>query len=162
MPLLIDGHNLIGQMRDISLADPDDEEQLLQRLAAYRRRRRRQITVVFDAGEYGGLPGGREPHLAGIRVLYARRGQRADDVICRLVRQSRDRRGCLVVTSDRAVAAEVRALGGDVISSQDFARELAATPGQAPLPDKERPLSEGEVEEWLKMFSRRRKKPRPR
>ncbi len=159
MPILIDGHNLIGQMKDISLTDPDDEEQLLERLAVYQRRRRSQITVVFDAGSHGGAPGRHELHASGIRVLYARPGQRADDILCRLVRQASDRRGCLVVTSDRAVAAEVRHLGGSIISSQDFARELAPAPKQTRPCDKERPPSPAEVDDWLKVFSGRRKKP---
>ncbi len=160
MPMLIDGHNLIGQMHGISLSDPDDEEQLLERLAVYQRRRHMQITVVFDAGAHGGLPGRPEPSRAGIGVLYARPGQRADDVICRLVRRASDRRGILVVTSDRAVQDEVRHLGATVIAAQEFARQLAA-PKAKPPRDKERPPSPGEVDEWLRIFSERRKRPRP-
>ncbi len=36
MPILIDGHNLIGRMPALSLADPDDERQLLALLLSYR------------------------------------------------------------------------------------------------------------------------------
>jgi len=35
MPLLIDGHNLIGQIPDISLSDPDDEAKLVLLLRRY-------------------------------------------------------------------------------------------------------------------------------
>ena len=38
MPILIDGHNLIGRMSTLTLADPDDEWQLVALLLAYRRR----------------------------------------------------------------------------------------------------------------------------
>ena len=55
MPLLIDGHNLIGQMPDIDLADPDEESKLVHRLKRYCRQHNRRATVVFDAG----LPGGK-------------------------------------------------------------------------------------------------------
>ena len=56
MPILIDGHNLIGQMSDLSLADPDDEAKLLQRLRGYRNVANQPITVVFDSGSHYSLP----------------------------------------------------------------------------------------------------------
>lgn len=155
MPLLIDGHNLIGQIKDLSLSDPDDEEQLLERLAVYQRRRHSPITVVFDPGSHGG-PAASVEH-SGIHVLYARSGQKADDVICRLVRQARDRQGCVVVSSDRAIQAEVRRLGATVVSAQEFARQLTALPRPKTPSQKERPPSPAEVEAWLKIFSRRSK-----
>lgn len=158
MPILIDGHNLIGQMKTISLADPDDEEQLIERLVTYQRRRRRKITVVFDAGAHVGPSSEYEQRTAGVRIIYARPGQRADDVICRIVRDSSDRRGWLVVSSDRAVQAEVRYLGASIIAADQFARELAIPRLQAPQ-EEERSLSPSEVDEWLRIFARR-KKPR--
>ena len=54
MPILIDGHNLIGRLPDLRLDDPDDEAKLVLRLRAYAARTRKRITVVFDQG----LPGG--------------------------------------------------------------------------------------------------------
>ena len=155
MPLLIDGHYLIGQMKSLSLADPDDEEQLVERLSVYQRRRRSQLIVVFDSGPGAcPLPGAGEAQ-AGLRVLFARPGQRADDVIIRLVGQERNRRACTVVTSDRAVQAAVRHLGATVISAQEFARQLEAAPApKAPMGPKERPPSPAEVEQWLEIFKR--------
>jgi predicted RNA-binding protein with PIN domain len=162
MPLVIDGHNLIGQMTDLSLSDPDDEQKLVERLAAYRRRRRTAITVVFDPGPHGAPAAGPERRRPGIRILFAQPGQRADDVICRLVRRARDRQGVLVVTSDRAVRDEVRRLGARVVSAQKFARELAEPrPGEpGPSDRKEQPLSPSEVEAWLRVFAKRREPPR--
>ncbi len=160
MPLLIDGHNLIGQMKDLSLADPDDESQLLQRLAAYRHRHRVEITVVFDPSPGGGIGLEQEERRAGIRVIYARPGQRADEVICRLVRRDRNPRGLTVISSDRAVQAEVRYHGARVIPAHEFARRLR--PPRRPLPrSKEQPPSPTEVEAWLQIFAKRRKPPAP-
>jgi len=56
MPILIDGHNLIGRMPVLSLADPDDERQLVTLLLAYRARTKKAVTVVFDPGEVFALP----------------------------------------------------------------------------------------------------------
>jgi hypothetical protein len=35
MPYLIDAHNLIGQLEDLSLSDPNDEAILVTRLKAF-------------------------------------------------------------------------------------------------------------------------------
>ena len=63
MPLLIDGHNLIGrgQLPGLRLDDPDDEAKLVTRLRAYCARARKRATVVFDRG----LPGGRHSNQRG-------------------------------------------------------------------------------------------------
>ncbi len=50
MILLIDGHNLIGAMPDIELADPDDEWQLVLRVRTYCAAKRVTATIVFDSG----------------------------------------------------------------------------------------------------------------
>ena len=61
MPLLIDGHNLIGRLPDLRLDDPQDEAKLVARLRVYHARTGKRVTVVFDRG----LPGGRSRELSG-------------------------------------------------------------------------------------------------
>ncbi|MCG8348305.1 MAG: hypothetical protein MI924_11065, partial [Chloroflexales bacterium] len=54
MPVLVDGHNLIGQLPNLNLADHDDEAQLVMLLRHYTTRKRgRRVVVVFDHGVYG-------------------------------------------------------------------------------------------------------------
>ena len=43
MPILIDGHNLIGQMPGLSLEDPHDEEMLVTLLRSYRARTGKEV-----------------------------------------------------------------------------------------------------------------------
>lgn len=149
MPLLIDGHNLIGQLATLSLQDPDDEEALLRMLITYRARTGRSITVVFDPGSGSALPSTRQ--RGGIKVVFASHNSTADAVIIRRVRHSRDRRGWLVVTSDRDLATSVSDMGARVQSASDFAKELEAPTGT--MPDwRERPLSPDEVDAWLAVF----------
>jgi len=153
VPLLIDGHNLIGsgQLPGISLADENDELKLVRLLRRYRSRVRSDITVVFD----GGVPGGRSRGLSGggVEVVFApRRRQRADDVIAARVRRAANPRGITVVTSDHNLADTVRSHGAGVVPSAEFADRLLA-----PLPSPQRlreepPLSSQEVEEWLGFF----------
>lgn len=149
MPVLIDGHNLIGQMPGISLEDPDDEEQLVRALISWRARTGRKVTVVFDPGGSFALAESRR--VSGVEVVFASHGSSADAVIVRRVRRSRNPRGWLVVTSDQGVAATVSGLGARVQDAASFAAQLEAP--EAGEPDwKGSPPSSEEVEDWLALF----------
>ncbi|QLQ06054.1 MAG: hypothetical protein HZY76_08320 [Anaerolineae bacterium] len=62
MTLLIDGHNLIGVLPGIDLADPDDEVQLIHRLQAYHGASGRRMIVFFDSGD---MPGAEDRSTRG-------------------------------------------------------------------------------------------------
>ena len=156
MPLLIDGHNLIGRLPDLRLDDPDDEAKLVARLRPYCARTRKHITVVFDRG----LPGGRSWELSGggVEVVFAATGHTADGILCERVRQARDPRGLTIVTSDREVIAVARARGARVVRSEEFAAQLGVE-AKAKIEAKVEAevktdvrLSAQEVEEWLRVF----------
>ncbi|HIE37784.1 MAG TPA: hypothetical protein EYH30_11560 [Anaerolineales bacterium] len=153
MPLLIDGHNLIGRMPDLCLDDPDDEAELVRRVRRYCWRRRRRATIVFDAG----LPGGPAPHLSGgpVQVIFAPAGSDADTILLRHIRRARDPRGLVVVSSDGAVRRAARERGARAVPSKDFAVELTGAP-TADQPPPEKPEQAGDVEEWLRLFGRGR------
>ncbi|WP_298818298.1 NYN domain-containing protein [Chloroflexus sp.] len=153
MPILIDGHNLIGQLPDIDLSDPDDEAKLVAKLRRYAARKRgRRIVVIFDGGVYGhpqNLNG------YGVEVRFVKPPRDADQELIRQIRTIRRCEEWQVVSSDRAVAGEAQARGIRVIPAQEFARRLQ----QLDQPrinanDKraDRPLSKAEVEEWLRFF----------
>jgi predicted RNA-binding protein with PIN domain len=153
MPILVDGHNLIGQIPTIDMADPDDEAQLVMLLRRYAGRRRgRKIVVVFDGGVYG-----HPDNLNGymVEAHFARSPKDADSELIRRIRQVKRSDEWVVVSSDRAVAGEAHARGLQVLSSQEFARRLAALDmPRASLRDKrnDRPLSRAEIEEWMRVF----------
>ena len=151
MPILIDGHNLIGKLPDIHLDDPDDETKLVVRLRTYCARANKRVTVVFDHG----LPGGRSWELSGggVEVVFAPSSRTADGILCERVRRARDPRGLTVITSDRQVIAAVQAQGARVMRSEKFAVQLN-TPRMVETIETERDvnLSADEVDEWLKLF----------
>lgn len=153
MPLLIDGHNLIGQLSDIDLADPNDETKLLGRLQSYHRLTREPITVVFDPGDVQGV--GRPRPTAGVTVIYAVRGEDADAVLIRRIERDRAPRRLTVVSSDRRVIGVAQANGAIVVKAPDFARTLAErlnpTPQVAPSDDKPTTTSE-DVDYWMGIF----------
>ena len=149
MPLLIDGHNLIGRLPDLRLDDPDDEAKLVARLRTYCARTRKWATVVFDCG----LPGGRSHALSGgrVEVVFAPTGHSADGILRERVRRARDPRGLTVITSDRQVIAAAQAGGARVMRAEEFAAQLS-TERAVDAGEKDVRLSAAEVEEWLRVF----------
>lgn len=152
MPILIDGHNLIGQLPILSLEDPDDEEKLVRLLASYRARTGKAITVVFDPGGAYALPGSRRH--GGVEVVFAPHGRSADSVIARRVRRSRNPQEWQVVTSDRKLTEAVTRQGARVLRAEDYAAELEL-PAEVEPDRKELPPSPDEVESWLALFGDR-------
>lgn len=123
--LIIDGYNLLGVRGEMAgVAGGGGEaarERLLRELAAYRQRKGHPITVVFD-GWRQGPDSERREHRAGLQVVFSRQGERADQVIQRLV----DDFGpdCAVVSSDREVADFARARGALTIGAGEFDGKL--------------------------------------
>jgi len=116
--LIIDGYNLIGiQHRDLR----NKREELIQQLIAYKKLKGHDITVVFDGWKTGSH---REEDAVtgGIRVIYSRLGDRADDVIRKII--SQERKEWIVITSDRAIAAHAWTEGSVPVSSDDFRQRL--------------------------------------
>jgi predicted RNA-binding protein with PIN domain len=85
-----------------------------------------------------------------VEVVFAAAGRSADGILRARIRRSRNPRGLIVVTSDRAIIATARTRGARVIRSEKFAARLSA-----PRPifaGRDVQLSTEEVEEWLKVF----------
>jgi predicted RNA-binding protein with PIN domain len=158
MPLLVDGHNLIGQVPGLSLADADDEAQLVLLLRRYSTAKRgRQVIVVFDRGVYGHP---QQLNGYGITCYFARSPQDADAELIKRLRAIQRPREWTLVTSDQAIVRVAAERGVRVIGAHEFARQLQA--GQirtAAAPEEKRDvrLSDAEVEEWLEFF---RKQPK--
>jgi predicted RNA-binding protein with PIN domain len=135
MGYLIDGHNLIGVLPDIHLADPDDEARLLHRLRAFRAQAGAgPMIVFFDSGPGAGdtsslIAGsgpGRQAAASGpaVTARFAEPGQTADDAIVAYLRGSTEPGQYAVVTDDLELTWRVQALGASVIRARDFAARL--------------------------------------
>ena len=150
MPLLIDGHNLIGQLPGLHLDDPDDEAKLVAQLRTYCAREGKRATVVFDHG----LPGGWSESLSGggLRVIFASAGRSADGILRERIRETRDPRGLMVVSSDREVIAAAKAKRVRVMQAEVFAARLDLPPEFTDASDDGAQLSSEEVDEWLQVF----------
>jgi len=81
-----------------------------------------EVTVVFDGAErVHGLP----PTPRGVRVLFSRKGETADELIRRLVRAEPAGRPLVVISSDREVADGVRRHGAYPLGSDALLRRLS-------------------------------------
>src|SRR5579863_530033 len=153
MQLLVDGHNLIGQMRDIHLDDPHDEARLATRLKQYCMRYRHHCTVIFDNGLPGGLS---RLSNSYVTVIFAPHGVTADRLLIRRIRSLIGTTGIAVVSSDRAIVREAERRGVQIIRSHDFAASLV-TPTRSAHDedagaDTNPVITAAEVAYWLEQF----------
>jgi predicted RNA-binding protein with PIN domain len=121
MHIIIDGYNLIRQSDALRRYERSSLEEgrkaLLRFMVLYRRHKGHKVTVVFDGWE-GGPAEEERDRQEGIDIIYSRRGEKADDVIKRMVQKIGEE--IVVVTSDRDIADFVSRRGGTAISSQEF------------------------------------------
>ena len=119
--LIIDGYNVTKRgYGELSLEQQRDR--LVNRLGGLAAQTGAEITVVFDGAErVVGLP----PPPRGVRVLFSRKGETADDLIRSLVRAEPPGRALVVVSSDREVADGVRRHGAYPVAADALLRRLA-------------------------------------
>jgi uncharacterized protein len=141
MHIIVDGYNLIRQSDTFrhyerkSLAE--GRNALIRSLAAYRKLRGHRITVVFDGWE-GGSPREERDRAGGVEIIYSRLGEKADEVIKRLLAKGDEE--ILAVTSDREIVNFAARRGKTAIASAAFASLLdgiVAGPVSGGLPETE-------------------------
>ncbi len=151
MPYLIDGHNLIAQIADISLDDPNDEARLLLRLRSFCARTGRKVFVYFDRR----APGAQDPPSAGgLSVHFVKTPRTADDaILAHLRRLGREAHNWTVVSSDREIQQVAKHAGARILTGSDFARLLAPSENVAEESEKPAPpSSKEEVANWERLF----------
>lgn len=144
MHIIVDGYNLIRQSDVLRGHERQSLEAgrkaLIRGLAQYKRLRGHRITVVFDGWE-GGSPLEERDLAGGVAIIYSRLGEKADEVIKRLVAAGSEE--ILVVTSDREIATFAARRGKGTIASPEFAARLDRI-AAGPLSDADAP---GEAQE---------------
>ncbi len=151
MPYLIDGHNLIPKL-GLRLDSMDDEMALVAILQEFCRQERKQVDVYFDGAP---TPQAGIRKLGAITAHFVRLGTTADDAIrARLKTLGKSAKNWIVVSSDRQVQAEAKAVRAEVVSSDSFASQLKQTRSSAPKVSKDRKLSDAEVDEWMRLFQK--------
>ncbi len=123
--LIIDGYNLLHADRILPQLSPielqRERDHLVAQLSAYRCIKSIDITVVFD-GWQGGWPTEKRERKKGIELVFSKLGERADDVIKRLVREKGT--GVTVISSDRELSRFAEKLAVAAVSSAQFKERM--------------------------------------
>ncbi|MEV4534837.1 NYN domain-containing protein [Asanoa sp. NPDC049518] len=119
--LVVDGYNVTKRgYGEMSLEQ--QRKRLITGLGGIAAQTGDEVTVVFDGAErVHGLP----PAPRGVRVLFSRKGETADELIRRLVRAEPAGRPVVVVSSDREVADGVRRHGAYPLGADALVRRLS-------------------------------------
>ncbi len=150
MAYIVDGNNVMGQTPGWHRDKSGARRGLLEQLAAFAHVKKARVTAVFDGAPDEGVPEGSAYH--GVKVLYAKRGSDADTRIEQLVESARDRRGLIVVTSDRRLAHAIRSLGASVLRSGEFRNLIEEVIAGRPLAEDGEQFDLGDMNEWLRYF----------
>jgi predicted RNA-binding protein with PIN domain len=125
MHLIIDGYNLLHSSHSLTRLNSVqlrwERDRLIDQLSAYLKLKPFRITVVFD-GWLGGWAAEKRESKRGVEVIYSRLGEKADEVIKRLVREKGS--GAIVITSDRDISKFAERIGAAVIPSEQFQEKL--------------------------------------
>ena len=155
--IIIDAYNLLHADPELaSLSDRDLEgarRGLIRRLSSYLRVKKVEVTLVFDGRELSPTGG---PAPSRLRVIFSTPPESADDMILRMVEGEKNPRALVVVSSDGRVARSAGARGAKVVSAQEFWKIIVKGRGREDK-EEEKPEtpSPGEVDEWLRIFTRR-------
>ncbi|MBE9547051.1 MAG: NYN domain-containing protein [Proteobacteria bacterium] len=121
MHVIIDGYNLIRQSDSLRhferISLENGRKELIRKVSLYKKSRGHKITIVFD-GWASGSPIEERDREEGIDIIYSRKGEKADEVIKRMVKSSGEE--IVVVTSDRGITDSISRNGGVAISSPEF------------------------------------------
>jgi len=125
MHLIIDGYNLLHVHRSLtplnSVQLQWEREHLIGQLSDYQKLKPFGITVVFD-GWQGGWSTETRESKKGIEIIFSKLGEKADEVIKRLVKERGS--GAIVITSDRDVSRFAERMDVAVIPSEQFREKL--------------------------------------
>lgn len=151
---LIDGYNLMHQFPEWQKRIQTDltsaRNRFLACLSRFAQTKRVRITVIFDGQEQRI----QDSHSHGIRVLFSKPPQKADDLLKKCIAKKEGEKELIVVTSDQEIVRYAKICGVSVESSKHFAQSLIYKDSSnidAKYADTP-PLTEKEITEWLELF----------
>lgn len=159
MAYIIDGHNLIPKIPNLSLKAIDDEIELIKILKTFCKGKGRKVEVFFDKAPPGQS---RTQKYGSITAHFVMHGVTADRAILKYLKSlGKAARNTTVVSSDNQVRNGARAMGAKVLSSEEFSSLLLTSntrneeipdddPGASPEPK----VDEAEIDQLLELFTK--------
>jgi predicted RNA-binding protein with PIN domain len=153
MPTIIDGYNFIGRASGLTLGEPGVEERLISIIARLQRKKRGRYVIVFDGSnnEDNEFPSYKH---GSVLVYFSPPGVDADTLIKTMIRDSQNKKELKIVTSDNEIIDYAVSHGAKTVKSELFAKTIESAL-QKKIEKFERPLSSKEVDEWMKIFSKK-------
>ena len=150
MPYLIDGNNLLGVVLHRRRGDPETRSRLVSSLSRFARTKGCRILLFFDGPkEYDLFP------LASDLELFFSQEREADELILETLESSRNWGETLLVSADRELINYARGRKVSVLSPRSFFDQLLRFERGARVDAKpEPPLSERDLLQWQRLFSR--------
>jgi predicted RNA-binding protein with PIN domain len=154
--IIIDGNNLLFAMHEHAPIPAVGRETLVRVIEQWAEKGDDKVTLVFD----GPVPDtGMARQMDSPRIIVKFSAPlTADDVIIKMVRETKDPGNTRIVSSDTAIATEAKYRRCAWSDSPAFVQELFAEPGPpadtsaAATPEKPQAPSPEETNEWLKTF----------
>jgi predicted RNA-binding protein with PIN domain len=149
--IVIDGYNLIRTSPSLSQVEANNfqagRNTLIVKLAQYKKLKGHKITVVFDATFTDNLSV-EEARVAGIKILFSKGGQTADEIIIEMAREKRGE--LIVVSSDKEILHTARACGCGIFEAQDFIQRInEAALMEASFEEKEQEIKKPVHKRWI-------------
>ena len=123
MKYLIDGYNVIGVSRHMSLSDKDKEAQFVSFLSSFFSSKKDTCKVVFD-GKSLETDWQSSYQQAGIDVVFTDSAESADDYMVRYVKNYVNKSSLKIVTSDKQICSDVKQYKVKTLLSVDFLVKL--------------------------------------
>mgnify|MGYP001200561109 FL=1 len=123
--VIIDGYNLLHVSPEFSVRREELLEnarnRLIEKLSRYKSQKNVSVAIVFD-GWKGGMPTQSQEKLKGIKIIYSKLGEKADEVIKRIIADSSEE--VVVVSSDREIRDFAEKHNKVSVSSLEFERKI--------------------------------------
>jgi len=149
---ILDGYNLIHAIPALKKTLAHDvqsaREMLIHSVARLTHQRKFRCTIVFDGSPPPNVV--RQPSNAPIHVVYSY-PHNADTKIKQMIEQSKNRSQLVIVSSDREILNFAKVCSCQTHTSKHFANLLFQT-NDLHTEKSDTPLSQSQVEEWLKIF----------
>ncbi|MCL4533603.1 MAG: NYN domain-containing protein [Bacteroidetes bacterium] len=128
-PLIIDGYNVLHENPQLAQLSRRSMEEGREMLVSYLSAKagRYDITVVFDGWQHGG-PAETAERVRGVRVVYSKLGERADEVIKRLIDRAPPQ--AIVVSNDIEIRTYAERAGCQVARPDQLTRIASERPVQ--------------------------------
>ncbi|KAA3614108.1 MAG: hypothetical protein D8M58_18105 [Calditrichaeota bacterium] len=106
--------------------------------------------IVFDGREQSGQS---HQQMAGIKLIFSRKPQTADDIIRDFIRKTKNIENWFVVSSDNEIIFTAQDLGAKAIKSDQFLKQSAAAKkNKTHIQDKKSNPENVDVDYWKKLF----------